>query len=265
MQRLIAAAAVMLAGCGGKQASPPVASVESAPATAKTAPTEVVVVQANPPPEPIKCQWSPDPQNYQTVVRPSDLVLDGGRYVQAATGEPCDDVSLHVYAAETVPAGLRMLDDVAARMGAEHVRLEIGTEATVYGSREEVVADAAAGAAAAAVIPKGFDFETMALARYDVLHSRRISCRDGMLRLRGKQVTAYRAAEEKWQKRAQKLAKRWLFVPEAGAEVRETHVIDPVLPAERTRPPDGPCGESWISQPALTAVPRDTLVRVLSR
>jgi hypothetical protein len=216
------------------------------------------------PPSPTACVWAQSALN-APVRKPSTLQFGDEQYYEIGSGKPCDTVTVYIDTAEQLGQGLAAFDATSERLGAENVRLEIGTGALVYTSRDEVLADADAGPAALAAIPKEFDFATMALARYNVLHSRQVRCRDGMLRLTGKQVEAMRRSDEKWHKRRQQLASEWLYVAGATELVRDVHVLDPVLPAERAALPNGPCNETWITQPALTEVPHGAIVRLITR
>lgn len=195
----------------------------------------------------------------------TNSTFNGQEYINVQVSQPCDVLTVHIETVVQIDPLLRVVDDASAHLGHEKVRLTIGREASVYESMEALLSDPAAGAEAAAVLPKSFDFEAMALARYDVLHSRQRSCRDEMLRLTGKQAEALKASRAKWRKRAQELANEWRFVPDAVDTVRHVHVIDPVLPAERIPPVTGPCQEFWISQPALTPVPRETDIHIFLR
>lgn len=272
-RRLVAVVCVAVVGCGGAQTSSTAVSGERASedATAEDASGVDSTSAADAVDSPEKataslteCVWAQRGPN-DLGSRESTLLFDGNRYVHTRSGKPCDTVTVYIGTVEQLGPGLAAFDDTTRVLGADHVAIEVGTAVTVYASREEVLADPDAGAPAAAVIPKKFDFEQMSLARYDVLHSRRVSCRDGMLGLTGAQAKALHRQAVKWQKRRERLATKWRFVSGAAAVIHDIEVLDPVLPAERTSPPDGPCKEAWITQPALTEVPREVAVRLLSR
>lgn len=257
--------AFLLAGCASGSASQVTPETAPPPDEQKGAPTEVAEDSGRDEPaetnEAEVADQTVECQTGGTVSRPN-ATLRAGEYINVQVGKACDVLTVHAERAHTIHQSLRTLDDARQLLGEDNVELVIGTEATVYQSREELLSDPDAGAEAAAVLPQEFDFETSALARYDVLHSSWKTCRDARLGMTGEQARARDESQQEWREKAQRLADEWRFVPDAVDTVRNQQVIDPVLPAERTYPASGPCQVSWIKQPALTPVPRDTAVRV---
>lgn len=194
-----------------------------------------------------------------------DAQIQAGQYINLNLRKVCDRLRINAERAHTIHQTLQLYDEALEIMGEAKVALVLGKEAKVYRTREELIADPEAGADAAAVLPKDFDFETHALARYQVLHSSRTQCRDQRLGMTGEQAKALDKDNVKWREKARKMHDEWRFVPDAVETVRDGQVIDPVLPAERNYPATGPCEEFWIEQPALTPVSREGRVGVYGR
>ena len=196
-----------------------------------------------------------------------DAQIQAGQYINLNVRKVCDYLTVNAERAHTIHRTLQLYDEALEIMGEAKVDLVLGREAKVYRTREELIADPEAGADAAAVLPKDFDFESHALARYQVLHSSLTQCRDQRLGMTGEQAKAMDKYNEKWREKARELQGVWRFVPDAVETVRDGQVIDPVLPAERNNYPAAtdPCEEFWIEQPALTPVSREGRVGVYGR
>lgn len=194
-----------------------------------------------------------------------DAQIQAGQYINLNVRKVCDYLTVNAERAHTIHQTLWLYDEALEVMGEAKVALVLGREAKVYRTKDELIADPEAGVDAAAVLPKDFDFESHALARYQVLHSSRTQCRDQRLGMTGEQAKAMDKNNEKWREKARELQGVWRFVPDAVETVRDVQVIDPVLPAERNYPATGPCEEFWVEQPALTPVSREGRVGVYGR